>query len=93
LQRLYEVNETGEKLDLLTELELEKDEDAPMSMAIDYEVRLCSDIRVNLALKYSLSKQNTFICGINGTMEKVEAGINPHCRVFSIEMKEDMKPL
>ncbi|KAG8732959.1 hypothetical protein FRC11_009726 [Ceratobasidium sp. 423] len=72
--RLYDVDETGAKLDLLTELELEKDEDAPMSMAIDFE-------------------QNAFICGINGSMEKVEAGINPHCRAFSVETKEDMKPL
>ncbi|CAE6412430.1 unnamed protein product [Rhizoctonia solani] len=72
--RLYDVDETGAKLDLLNELELEKDEDAPMSMAIDYE-------------------HNSFICGINGSIEKVEAGINPHCRTFSIDIKEDMKPL
>ncbi|CAE6505049.1 unnamed protein product [Rhizoctonia solani] len=72
--RLYDVDESGAKFDLLTELELEKDEDAPMSMAIDFE-------------------QNSFICGINGSMEKVEAGINPHCRAFSIETKEGMKPL
>ncbi|CAE6469429.1 unnamed protein product [Rhizoctonia solani] len=72
--RLYDVDETGANLDLVNELELEKDEDAPMSMAIDFQ-------------------QNSFICGINGSMEKVEAGINPHCRAFSIEMKEDTKPL
>ncbi|KAF8759722.1 WD40 repeats protein [Rhizoctonia solani] len=34
--RLYDVDETGAKLELLNELELEKDEDAPMSMAIDH---------------------------------------------------------
>ncbi|KAB5596251.1 Membrane glycoprotein spo14 [Ceratobasidium theobromae] len=73
-QRLYEVDEAGAKIDLVTELELEKDEDAPMSMAIDHG-------------------QNAFVCGINGSMEKVEAGVNPHCRAFSIEMKEDTKPL
>ncbi|CAE6395950.1 unnamed protein product, partial [Rhizoctonia solani] len=72
--RLYDVDETGAKLDLINELELEKDEDAPMSMAIDYE-------------------HNSFICGINGSIEKVDAGINPHCRAFSVDMKEDMKPL
>ncbi|CAE6360317.1 unnamed protein product [Rhizoctonia solani] len=72
--RLYDVDETGAKLELLNELELEKDEDAPMSMAIDHG-------------------HNSFICGINGSIEKVEAGVNPHCRAFSVEMKEDMKPL
>ncbi|QRV87939.1 hypothetical protein RhiJN_15957 [Ceratobasidium sp. AG-Ba] len=72
--RLYDVDETGAKLDLATELELKKDEDAPMSMAVD-------------------SQSGTVICGINGSMEKVEAGINPHCRTFSIEMKEETKPL
>ncbi|ELU45455.1 hypothetical protein AG1IA_00517 [Rhizoctonia solani AG-1 IA] len=60
--KLYDVDETGAKLELLNELELEKDEDAPMSMAIDHG-------------------HNSFICGINGSIEKVEAGVNPHCRM------------
>ncbi|KAG9127840.1 hypothetical protein FRC07_008483 [Ceratobasidium sp. 392] len=72
--RLYDVSSTDQKIDLVAELELEKDEDAPMSMAVDY-------------------LGNTVICGINGSMEKVEQGINPHCRAFSIKMKEETKPL
>ncbi|KAG8686740.1 hypothetical protein FRC09_013947 [Ceratobasidium sp. 395] len=72
--RLYDVNGTDSKLDLAAELELEKDEDAPMSMAVDYV-------------------GGTVICGINGSMENVEKGINPHCRAFSIEIKDETKPL
>ncbi|KAG9095035.1 hypothetical protein FRC06_010208 [Ceratobasidium sp. 370] len=72
--RLYEVDGAGAKFDLTTELELERDEDAPMSMAVDHQ-------------------GSTVICGINGSMEKMEEGINPHCRTFSIEMKEETKPL
>lgn len=52
-QRLYDIDETGAKLDLVTELELEKDEDAPMSMAIDHQVCLFVNIRVNWMLKPS----------------------------------------
>ncbi|KAG8743963.1 hypothetical protein FRC10_011037 [Ceratobasidium sp. 414] len=73
-QRLYEVDGTSAKIDLVTELELEQGEDAPMSMAVDYQ-------------------GGTVICGINGPMEKMEEGINPHCRAFSVEMKEETKPL
>ena len=90
LQRLYNVDEAG-ALELATELELEKDEDVPMSMAVDYQV--CRQTYVSSARSNFRIQANTVICGINGSMEKVEAGINPHCRAFSIEMKDDMKPL
>ncbi|KAG9085265.1 hypothetical protein FS749_004579 [Ceratobasidium sp. UAMH 11750] len=72
--RLYEVDAASAKIDLVTELELEKDEDAPMSMAVDHQ-------------------GGTAICGINGSMEKIEEGTNPHCRAFSVEIKEETKPL
>ncbi|KAH7903222.1 hypothetical protein BJ138DRAFT_184662, partial [Hygrophoropsis aurantiaca] len=61
--RLYHVTD-DRQLKVVSELELEKGEDAPMSMAGD-------------------SENQSFICGINSTEERLKKGDNENCRVFN----------
>ncbi|KAF9057732.1 WD40-repeat-containing domain protein [Panaeolus papilionaceus] len=62
--RLYKLSDDL-SIELQDEFELEKGEDAPMSMAVWPE-------------------DGGIVCGINSVLEKMEAGQNESCRVFSV---------
>ncbi|KAG8952181.1 hypothetical protein FRC03_012227 [Tulasnella sp. 419] len=65
--RLY--RSKGKELELVHELQLEQNEDAPMTMAVHPEA-------------------SEIVCGINSAEEKVKAGENQNCRIYSLEKDE-----
>jgi prolactin regulatory element-binding protein len=68
------------------ELELEKDEDAPMSMAANSEVRHPERFCNSINPRCVQSKQ--LVCGINSTLDKLENGQNENCRVYGVQDKK-----
>jgi prolactin regulatory element-binding protein len=67
---------------MLCEHELEKGEDAPMSIAAHPEVCHTTLLTANDVLNYPQSR--SVVCGINSSKESLEKGENENCRVFSI---------
>jgi len=87
VQRLYNVGEDM-KLGLLDELELEKGEDAPMSMTAHSEVRNIHTYTVSLdCTAYRVTQSKTFVCGVNSSTEKLRNGQNENCHLYGL--KED----
>jgi hypothetical protein len=78
---LYEVTD-NQKVDQKAEFELEKGEDAPMSMAVHAEVDSFQPFSKLGVLKQLQSK--TIICGVNSTEEKLSKGENENCRAFTV---------
>jgi prolactin regulatory element-binding protein len=70
------------KLDLKYELELEKGEDAPMSMDTDMKVSTTYAL-VPQVLFYA-RKTKTLVCGVNSATDKLQEGRNDNCRLFEL---------
>ncbi|KAG1715952.1 hypothetical protein ID866_1241 [Astraeus odoratus] len=83
--RLFRISDERQ-LDVLGELELDKDEDAPMSMAAHVEV-LSRLKRIGTSSFMDVQSQ-TIVCGINSAVDKLEKGVNENCRKFSISGDE-----
>lgn len=84
MQRLYHVGD-DRSLDLVDELELEKGEDAPMSMAAHSEVGHACTLFVHLTV---LEQSRRLVCGINSSIEKLEKSQNENCRVYELKGKK-----
>lgn len=69
---------------LLDELELEKDEDAQMSMAAHPQVRYATQLKANHPDLVCHFQRKELACGINSATEKLEKGENENCRVYGV---------
>lgn len=81
-QRLYNIG-ADRAIELKDEFELEKGEDAPMSMAAHKDVST-SDIQFRKH-HLRLNQSRTIVCGVNSVEEKLLKGENDNCRAFSME--------
>ena len=79
-QRIYDIAENLH-IELLDEYELEKGEDAPMSMASHTEVPIIQQLV--WAVVFIIYQNETLVCGINSVAENLEKGENENCRTFS----------
>ena len=88
VQRLYGVEEGGNKIELLHESLLEKDEDAPMTLAVNSEVRMEINIPLYCHMSVFLVQDDSLVCGVNSSTESIQKGVNEHCRLYKLKENE-----
>lgn len=75
------MSKDARKLDYINELELSRDEDAPMTLAVDKQVRYRLEQHFE---GYELMRQSKqLVTGINASESSIRSGKNEQCRIFS----------
>ena len=82
IQRLYEISE-DRSIQQQDEFELERGEDAPMSMAAHAEV--CTQLPEFDLARGDTSKTSTVVCGINNPETQLANGLNENCRAYNVK--------